>query len=120
MTAENVCRKVPGAVRKVPGTSHQNLAKLLILLIAMSRKVLLVAKCRKVPQSTVFTGLQSLAKSFSQSPPLRGRPSVPPPVGLGRSHRCFGGTGRADFEGTTPQCVQASGIPYRPMSAGWL
>ena len=113
MAAENVCRKVPCASRKAN-------AKPLILLIAKSRKVLSSRSAAKSRKAQCFQARKVPQCHNRKVHPYGGRPSVPPPVGLGRSPRCFGGTDKADFEGETAQRVQTDGIPYRPMSAGWL
>jgi hypothetical protein len=129
MSAENDVRKVPRCDRKAPTKASTLLiAKLLILLrdrsfISLTAKSLRMsfsqspakprkAQCfhaRKVPQSP-----HRKVHSYG------GRPCVPPPLGLGRPLRCFGVASKAEVKGQTAQRVQMTGIPYRPISAGWF
>ncbi|MGY3364178.1 hypothetical protein ACVWZL_001303 [Bradyrhizobium sp. GM2.4] len=71
----------------------------------------------KLCKALCFQGCKALQSRIAKSHPYGGRPSVPPPVGLGRSPRCFGVAGKADFEGGTAQRVPIDGIPYWSMSA---
>lgn len=111
MTVEDVCRKVPGAFRKAQ-------AKSLISLVAMSRKALLPQSGAKSRKAQCFQARKVSQSHVRKVHPYGGRPSVPPPVGLGRSPRCFGGAGKAEVQGGTAQRVQRNGIPDRPISAG--
>jgi len=114
MSAVIVCRKVQGWDRKAR-------AKSLILLAAKSRKALLTQSPAKSRKAQCLRDCKVPQSHDRKVHPYGGRPSVPPPVGLGRSPRCFGGTGKAEFQAATAQRVQVSGIPYWPVSPpGWL
>jgi hypothetical protein len=113
VTPESGIRKAPELNRKAP-------IKALILLTATSLRMPFSQSAAKSRKAQCFQARKVPQSQYRKVHPYGGRPSVPPPVGLGRSPWCFGGTNMAEFEGTTPQRAPADGIPYRPMSAGWL
>lgn len=113
MTPESGIRKAPGANRKAP-------TKPLILLTAGSLRGSSPQSAAKSRKAQCFQARKVQQSHNRKVHPYGGRPSVPPPVGLGRSPRCLGGTGKAEFQGETAQRAQTYGIPYRLMSAGWL
>jgi hypothetical protein len=113
VTPKNGICKAPWVNRKAP-------IKSLILLTAGSLRGSSPQSAAKSRKAQCFQARKAPQSHNRKVHPFGGRPCVPPPVGLGRSPRCFGGTGKAEVQGATVQRVQASGIPYRTMSVGRL
>lgn len=109
--------KSPGHFAR-PGLNPLNSLK--IVSFATTLQNTLRQSTAKLCKALCFQGCKALQSRIAKSHPYGGRPSVPPPVGLGRSPRCFGVAGKADFEGGTAERVAIDGIPYRSMSAEWL
>lgn len=101
-------------------TAFNPLKSLGILMIAKLLQSSDRQSVAKLCKALSFQGCKALQSRIAKSHPYGGRPSVPPPVGLGRSPRCFGVAGKAEFEGGTAQRVAIGGIPYRSMTAEWL
>jgi hypothetical protein len=104
---------------KVPGDDRKAGTKSLILFTAGSLRASSLqspAESRKAQRLRACKVPQGYDRKVH---PYGGRPSVPPPVGLGLSPRCFGVAGKAEVQGSTAQRVQTNGIPHQPISADW-
>lgn len=113
MTPESGIRKVPGLNRKAP-------IKSLILFTAGSLRCLSPQSPAKSRKAQCLQGCKAPQGYDRKVHPYGGGPGVPPPMGSGHPLRCFGDWGKAEFHGSTAQRAPTDGIPYRPMSAGWL
>jgi hypothetical protein len=98
VTAKNGIRKAPGANCKAP-------TNLLILFTAGSLRGSSLQSAAKSCKAQCFRARTVPQGHHRKVHPYGGRPSVPPPVGLGRSPRCFGGAGKAEVKAQTARCA---------------
>lgn len=91
------------AYSKVPGADRKAQTKSLILFTAGSLRTSLPQSPAKSSKDQCLRACKAPQGSNRKVHPYGGRPSVPPPVGLRRSPRCFGVAGKAEFQGPTVQ-----------------